>query len=229
MAQILQELDRAWSELATSPKARRALMRWSSVNADLAGFSDVTEVLEARRDSARVQRTQKALATLAADDEVAAYTLLKAMLPGLVTLAARLGHEDEDAIDEVISLAWERIRTYPCHRNGTVAANILLDVRKRYRQHRAIDAPSSIELTVDPVDADPSVEEEVLGRLLLCQLADAQRQGVVAPAVLAAILRTRVGGERLAEVAAEQDVAPELLCHRRWRAEGRLRGLPFAA
>ena len=30
MAPILQELDREWSELATSPRARRALIRWAN-------------------------------------------------------------------------------------------------------------------------------------------------------------------------------------------------------
>ena len=30
-------------------------------------------------------------------------------------------------------MAWERIRTYPAGRRGSVAANVLFDVRKRYR------------------------------------------------------------------------------------------------
>ncbi len=37
MAPILQELDREWAELATSPRARRALMRWVNTSPDLAG------------------------------------------------------------------------------------------------------------------------------------------------------------------------------------------------
>ena len=151
MAPILQELDREWAELATSSRARRALMRWVNTNPDLAGNDDLGEVLACRRDPVRSQPVLRALALLAPDDEIAARTLLQMMLPGLITLAARAGNDDEAAIDEIISLAWERIRTYPCQRTSSVAANIILDVRKRYRSHRCIEVPDSIELGADPV------------------------------------------------------------------------------
>ena len=44
--------------------------------------------------------------------------------------------------------------------------------------------------------------------------------------VLETIIRTRLHGEPLADLAAEQSMSPQLLCHRRWRAEVRLRDLP---
>ena len=228
MAPILQELDREWAELVTSSRARRALMRWVNTNPDLAGNDDLGEVLACRRDPVRSQPVLRALALLAPDDEIAARTLLQMMLPGLITLAARAGNDDEAAIDEIISLAWERIRTYPCQRTSSVAANIILDVRKRYRSHRCIEVPDSIELGGDPVDGAASVEDQVLGLLLIDELARAQRDGLMSVAVLATILRTRVMDESLADLAAEQDVTPQLLCHRRWRAEVRLRDLPLA-
>lgn len=228
MALILQELDREWGELATSPRARRALMRWVNTNPDLAGNDNLGEVFACRRDPVRSQPVLKALATLAPDDDIAARTLLQMMLPGLITLAARVGNDDEAAIDEIISLAWERIRTYPRQRSSSVAANIILDVRKRYRSHRCIEVPDSIELGGDPVDGATSVEDQVLGRLLIDELGRAQRDGLMSEPVLATILRTRVLDESLADLAAEQDVTPQLLCHRRWRAEVRLRELPLA-
>ncbi len=120
------------------------------------------------------------------------------MLPGLITLAARVGKDDEAAIDEIISLAWERIRTYPCQRNGSVAANIILDVLKRYRAHRRIEVPDSIELGIDPVDGAASVEDQVLGRLLIDALYRAQLDGLMSGPVLATILRTRLLDESLA-------------------------------
>lgn len=228
MAPILQELDREWAELVASSRAQRALMRWVNINPALAGNDDLGEVFACRRDPVRSQPVLKALASLASDDEIAARTLLQMMLPGLITLAARAGNDDEAAIDEIVSLAWERIRTYPCQRTGSVAANIILDVRKRYRSHRCIEVPDSIELGGDPVDGTASVEDQVLGRLLIDELARAQRDGLMSGAVLATILRTRVLDESLADLAAEQDVTPQLLCHRRWRAEVRLRDLPLA-
>lgn len=219
MAPILQALDREWSELATSPRARRALIRWANVNRDLAGHRDLAQVLVTRRDPARSEPVLRALASLAPDDDIAARTLLQAVVPGIVTLATRIGYDDEAAIDELVSLAWERIRTYPCERNGSVAANILLDVRKRYRRHRYIEVPDSLEFCGDPVDNQASTEDLVLGRLLVGELAEAQNAGLMSHQVLATILRTRLCGERLADLAAEQNVTPQLLCHRRWRAD----------
>lgn len=228
MTPILQELDREWSQLAASPQAHRALIRWVEAHPDLAGHRDLVDVLASRRDPARSERMLKALAWLAPEDDIAARTLLQAVIPGLVTMAGRVGNDDNSAVDEMISLAWERIRTYPPQRTGSVAANILLDVRKRYRRHRHIEAPTSVELREDLADRQASTEDQVLSRLLVAQLAAAQRLGVMSPTVLATILRTRLGGERLADIAAEQRISAQLLCHRRWRAEVRLRELPLA-
>ena len=71
--------------------------------------------------------------------------LLEALLPGLVRLAGITGYDDPAAIEEIVSLAWERIRTYPPGHWGSVAANVLLDVRKRYRAHCLIWAPRSLD------------------------------------------------------------------------------------
>lgn len=228
MTQILQALDREWSELATSPMARRALIRWSNTHTALAGNADLAEVLLSRRDPNQAGPILRALALLSPTEDLAARTLLQAIVPGLVSLSVRVGNDDEAALDEMIALAWERIRTYPCQRMGSVAGNILLDVRKRYRLHRGIEVPASTILYGDPVDEHASPEDEVLGRLLLEELAEAQRSGMVTGSVLATILRTRLFGEHLADLAAEQDITPQLLCHRRWRAEVRLRQLPLA-
>ena len=229
MASMLEELDREWSELATSPRARRALIRWSNSHHALVGQRDLLEVLTARREPGRALAVLAALAALAPTDELAARTLLQALVPGLVCLSSSSGNDDPAAIEELVSLAWERIRTYPGSRQGSVAANVLLDVRKRYRQHRLIEAPSgSFPITVEPVDDALSPEDEVLGRLLIEELERAHRAGLVSAPVLQLILRTRVGGERLATVAAEQQVDVQVLCQRRWRAERRLRKLALA-
>src|SRR5690606_3401259 len=119
-------------------------------------------------------------------------------------------------------LAWERIRTYPTTRHGSVAGNVLLDVRKRYRAHRLIDAPTGAwQHDGDAIDQRPGPDDEVLGRLLLEDLAAARRDGVVSGPALELIVRTRVVGESLAEVAEAEAVEPQVLCQRRWRAERR--------
>jgi hypothetical protein len=171
MASTLEELDREWSELATSPCARRALIRWANDHPALAGLRDLDEVLAARRDNSRAPALLAALAALAPTDELAARTLLQALVPGLARLSSLTGNDDPAAIDEMVSLAWERIRTYPTTRRGSVAGNVLLDVRKRYRRHRLVEVPASLELTGDPEDDGCTPEDEVLGRLLIEELA----------------------------------------------------------
>lgn len=62
---------------------------------------------------------------LAPVDAIAARAVLQALLRGLTQLAATTGYDDPAAFDELVLLAWERIRTYPGTRCGSVAANVL--------------------------------------------------------------------------------------------------------
>ena len=62
---------------------------------------------------------------------------------------------------------------------------------------------------------------------MLEDLAAAQRSGVVSAPALELIVRTRVVGESLADVAEAEAIEPQVLCQRRWRAERRLRQLPL--
>src|ERR687897_1769046 len=136
MSCVLDSLEREWRQLERCSSGRRAALRWGVVHAALRGVGSLGELLERRRDSSGAPAVLAALAVLAPTDDLAARTLLQALLPGLVRLARTAGHDDREAIDEFVSLAWERIRTYPVGRPGPVAGNILLDVRKRYHEHR---------------------------------------------------------------------------------------------
>lgn len=229
MARILNELDREWATIATSLRSRMKLDRWKSAHPALADLADLDALLVARRDPARAQEILRAVAHLAPEDDLAARTLLQALIPGIVRLAQVTGNDDPSVIDELVAIAWERIRTYPTTRNGSVAANVLLDTRKRYRRHRAIESPADgLRISGDPRDQGREPEEEVLNRLLVEELDATRLAGVISPAVFRAIVRTRIGGERLAAVAADESLSPRKLGQQRWRAERRLRDLPLA-
>lgn len=227
MSEVLSRLDAEWRRVASSPAARRALARWAVAHPSLRGLVGLDELIERRRDPQKAPAILAALAALAADDELAARTLLKALVPGLVRLATTAGFGDRDAIDEMLSLAWERIRTYPTERPGTVAGNVLLDVKKRYRRHRGIDEPRSTVLRPSPIlppgDAGVarSAEDEALDRVAFDELLAAQRR-VVGDWGLRAVVSTRVAGRSLAEVAAEENISVQTLYVRRIRAERRL-------
>jgi hypothetical protein len=127
-------------------------------------------------------------------------------------------------------LAWERIRIYPARRRGSVAANVLFDVRKRYRAHRRIDAPRSPDTEeIDVTATSRSPKDEALARVLFEQLMAAQRdERVLHDGAFGLVLRTRLAGEPLAEVARREKLSLCVLAQRRWRAECRLRQLPLA-
>lgn len=230
MSRTLMALDAEWRRLARSSRARRTLRGWSADHPALDGLRDLDQLLERRRDPAQAPQVLAALATLAPTEDLAARTLLQAVLPGLVRLAGTAACDDPVAIDEMVSLAWERIRTYPPQRAGSVAANVLFDVRKRYRAHRIIDAPTRPgDHLVELPRVARSPEDEAVARVCFEQLMAAQkRDRVLGERALRLVLRTRLAGEPLAEVARKEGVPLDALVKRRWRAECRLRRLPLA-
>ncbi|MDP9418958.1 MAG: hypothetical protein M3P53_02220, partial [Actinomycetota bacterium] len=145
MNPTLTELAREWAELDRSPTATAALERWRKEEPAVAGLSSLSAVLRERRaHPAKAPAILAALARLASGDALAARALLHAMVPGLLKLASTTFADDPLAFDEFVSLAWERIRTYPTSRPGSVAANVIWDVRKRYCEHRSIEEPESL-------------------------------------------------------------------------------------
>jgi DNA-directed RNA polymerase specialized sigma24 family protein len=169
-----------------------------------------------------------ALAARAPSDLLAGRTLLQALVPGLLRLAGSTGYDDPAAMTEMMSLAWERIRTYPSSRPGSVAGNVLLDVRKDYRRHRAVEAPrSTLELVAAPTRSAPSAEDEVVDRLAFVDLLAAHRQAV-GDRGHRAIVRTAVDGLSLAEVAVEENVCSHTIAQRRFDARARVRRLALA-
>lgn len=226
MAQILQSLNQEWSAIADSPSARRALMRWSAAHPVLLPAVDLDDVIDLGYRADIGPEVRRALATMAPADHLAARTLLQELLGGLVNLAHRIGR-DHDAVDDVVSLAWERIRTYPAHRPGSVSGNVLLDVRKRYgrEQEKARQCQTGLEVAAP----EPSAEDQALGAAFFVELVAASEGSGVPSEALGTIIRSRVRGESMADLAAEQQVSLKVLWHRRWRAEARLRELPLVS
>jgi hypothetical protein len=228
MEQILQALDAQWPQMATSPEARRALIRWANDNDVFLGMRDLEDVRQSRRDAAIAQEVQLVVARLAPSDELAARTILQIVLPGLIQIVGRVGHDDPDASDEVVAIAWERIRTYPSSRQGSVSANVVFDVRKRYVKLRRGDTLARLHVLNEVPAATSSTEDHVLAVLQLEEILEACRRGFVSAVAFDAIVRTRVHGESLAAVAASNCMSTAVMCQRRWRAEQRLRSLPLA-
>lgn len=219
----LAEMDREWALIESAPASVRALARWREVEPALAGCTTLSDILVERADHEAGPAILAALARLAAGDELAARTLFQALVPGMICLAKGPLAGDPYALDEVISLTWERIRTYPTWRPGSVAANVLRDVRKGYREHRRIEASADQRTAALAPTTVPSAEEVALRRSWVGALADAHRSGAIGDIGVDLIFRTRVQDRSLAEVAADHHASVEWANCVRWRAECRLR------
>lgn len=217
MSQVLASLDEEWARIVRSHSARRALRRWAKASPAFVGLTDLDHLLRCRRDPTTAKPVLYGLARLAPTDGLAARTLLQAMIPGIVIVASVAAYDDPGAIDEMVSLAWERIRTYPTSRTGPVAGNILLDVRKRYRAHRSIEAPRSSQLPEGAGGTVRSVEDEVVTRLMFWE-GLARYRSEMGEGAFRALVRTRIVGLSLADVAAEERVNVHAVTQRRWRA-----------
>jgi hypothetical protein len=225
MGQVTESLDAEWRRVASGPAARRRVRLWGEEYPVLVGFADLQEVLnDRRRRPLKAPAILEALARLAPQDELAARTLLQALLPGIIRLASHADKADPAASDELVSIAWERIRTYPACRPGSVAANILRDVRKRYWHDRKIDAPRSRPLVAGCERRGPSAEDEALGRMAFNELVDAGRT-LMGDHGFGLLLRTRVLDKKLRTVAEEDDLSVHAVRVRRHRAEECLRPL----
>lgn len=220
MTRILDALDAEWAHLAASSAAAQALDRWRETDPDL-DVPTLNALMRARANG-NWNDVLAALARRAPSDRLAARVLLQALVPGLGSLARSLG--GRDVAPELLSFAWERIRTYPSGRPGSVAANTLLDVRKAYLASVSDSLPAGAGIE-DAVLVD-SAEEVVLGGNaddLVRRLVAARDNGVISDDSLRAIVRTRVCGDTVAEAAAGECVTVALLRARRWRGERVLR------
>jgi hypothetical protein len=219
----LAGLDAEWRRLSESPDGRVAVWRWGLTHTALRDLATLDDVLERRRDKAAAQGVLLALANLAPDDCIAARTLLQALVPGLLRLAGTAGYGDPSAMADMLAIAWERIRTYPSTRTGSVAGNVLLDVRKGYRRHRDLDAArGSVELVeaAVPGRAVRSAEDDVVDRMTFAELV-ATHRNAVGDLGHRAVIRTAVDGFSLAEVAAEEKVCSHTIAQRKVDARAR--------
>lgn len=233
---VFDALDRQWAVLVHSPDGESALARW---RADLELDADDLQGLVAAIQAGPAPSSNAALLVLARrapTDWHAARTLLEALRPGLLKLGQHLaGRGSFDAVDhEIVSLAWERIRTYPADRRpNAVASNVLLDVRKRYVHAAKRDSAAAELLTeTSQLEEDlppaPSAEDDAIDAELAslrrahARLAAAIDVGSISSRSAHVVWRSRVEQYDDAEIAAELGVAVKSLQRRRQRAEREL-------
>jgi hypothetical protein len=159
---LFANLDAEWRTVAVSPNAEEALARWAN-DSVLAGGRSLDEVLArtARGGDPRdADAVLRALMSRASSDEIAARTVLQAVIPGLVSVAHRVGaRKDADLEAEVAAAAWTAIRAGRLlGRRGFIAGQLLLDVfhvvsRLRRGDLEQVAAPDDLARIIpDPGD-----------------------------------------------------------------------------
>lgn len=215
---ILADLDAEWRDFVRSCEATDAVERWRHSHAALSDLTSVEDVRALRRVEQRADDVLRALVDRAPTDPVAARTVLQSILPGLVRIACWYADDDpESAASDVIAIAWERICSYPAHRAGDVAPNLLLDVRKQMRFDREplgyVAAPT----------VERSAEDVVLEAMLFDDLRKAERERTGGDGSFELVVASRVHGHRVVDIAAARNERPHTVLMRRKRAEQRLR------
>ncbi len=223
-ADVVSALEREWDARSSACFSRR-LRVWAEREPALETFATVQALVGSlRRRSGDYERESAILAALlqqARSDPLAGRVVLQALLPGLKRLAGRLlfeAGEREELWSLLLAHLWAGIRSYPVERRPRrVAANLLLDAahatlgdlgkERRLRAHASELAPESVEAGEQ--------EELVLSR--------AVRTGALSRAEALLILRSRVEGVPLAQIATEEGAGYDALRIRRRRAELRLR------
>lgn len=156
-------------------------------------------------------------------DPVAGRVVLQALLPGLKTIAAAiiLDQRDRDELWQLLlSATWEGICSYPLERRPSrIAANLLRDARSAALREFGGELKRRCELPEQPLERVPAEQREVD---LEAPLKRAVAAKVVTAKEAELILRTRVDGVPLAEIAAAEEIAYDTLRLRRRRAERHL-------
>lgn len=228
MGNVFDLLEDEWRRLSADRGARRRLREVCDAAGGAHSLGDVERFVRAARP-ADADRVLLALVRRAVDDDpLAARVLLQLLLPGTRALARRwwaLGDADERAAAAVTAV-YHRIRRYPIERRpGRVAANILLDAAHELRRavpkvlatpsaDPAAQASAVLDLAwpVPGAAAHPAVE-------LTEVLAEAVAAGIVARDDAELIARSRIGGQRVADIAQHRGLRPRTLWDRRQRAE----------
>jgi hypothetical protein len=234
MLNVFDLLDREWQQLKVDRGAARRLSDVCRLAGDARTLADL-EVHVRASSPVDADAILLALVTRVIDrgDDLAARVLLQLLLPGTRNLARRwwaLGDHDERAA-AAVSAVYDRIRTYPlARRPGRVAANVLLDASRQLRRsvpRVTTHASEDLGLHLHARDTEPTATNHA-SLELADALTDAVDDGIIDLRDARIIAQSRIGGQRIADIAARHQVGARTLWDRRHRAEQRLAARPRA-
>jgi hypothetical protein len=224
----IDQLERDWQTLRHRIPAS-TYRRWVCAQPVLARFSGVAALVRFLHDEQPTTGEARAkdellcaLLALARDDRVAGRVVLQALLPGLKQLAGRAlfdACERELFWELLLAHTWSRIRSYPlARRRRSVAANLLFDSLQRTLRELGRERRHRRNRDFEPVETQPLSE---LGEPELL-LGEAVRAQAITALEARLIFVVRLERRRLADAAAQENLAYNVARVRLQRAERRL-------
>jgi DNA-directed RNA polymerase specialized sigma24 family protein len=222
--QLKQELRR---ELI-GPALTARYTEWARQEPALAQLDGPVQLLRFLRGRPAPERGDAVLRALLArawSEPIAGRLVLHALLPGLKAIARRLlagADEREELWSALLTIAWERIRSYPLDRRPRrIAANLLLDTLRptlcAVRSSHASELSTALE-SRELRPAWPTAEGGDLDALL----GEAVAAGAITGREAELVAVTRFDGIPLAHIATATGASYNTVKVRRQRAERRL-------
>lgn len=226
---IIDELDHEWRRLVSSGSLDRALRRWGDQDNRLGGFSRAVELMSFLKHAPTSAPSQDdvliALLTIGRRDRLACRLVLQRFVPALNRMVA---WDQPFAVAEwashIVAEAFEVVATYPVEQRPTrVAANVVMDVRKRLYVLLADHRTSQEELSRQPFVARMTAPDPAEGVEAAQLIEWGCRQTKLRPDVAELIVSTRVLGFTVKELAHGLGVPSARLRQRISRGEQRFR------
>jgi DNA-directed RNA polymerase specialized sigma24 family protein len=220
-------LEQDWRRELHGPRLHSRYAAWRRSEPALAQWRSPAAVLRLLYEPGAHAEKDAALYALlgrARTDPLAGRLVLQALLPGLKRLVGRLlidVREREELWSIVMACVWEGIRAYPPERKRKVAANLLLDCLHEALDVIARDRKAAAHALVGLPSLEPAAEPECEGDVERL-VREAVSAGAISDVEAWLILRTRIDGATIRELAAGWGFSWEALKRRRQRAERRL-------
>jgi len=221
-----------WNRLRLRPEVLSHATGWRLTDEPLDDLDQVLHMIGYGRTTTEpTEQALHALLVIAADDQLAARVVVQRLLPGLLAIVARRGRfgSTENALEELVGVAWIVIRTFnPERRPSCLAAALISDVYEQtFRSHRRRQriAEEPIDESLDTTDSTPErspVEE--LAELV----ADAVEMGLADDHDIE-LVRSLITEPRAIDAAALLEVTPRTYRNRRDDLTERLREAVLAA
>lgn len=223
-------IDREWFRLRTEPDALRRADSWRLVPHELVSLDEVLAAIGYERArSPLAESNLRRLVELAAGDDLAARVIVRRLLPGALSVAARRRERgDAAAFDDLLGALWIAIRTFdPRRRPACLAAALLTDAeylvfrRGARRTRREVIRDTFVDQPSPDADADAADE--------LAELIDSATRAGLASADDVTLARLLASEPSTAHVAARLAVTERTVRNRRARLAVKLRAAALAA